>query len=74
MRYILLYMDLEFIGQSFQLLLQSPDLFLGTDGLLPLCNHLPLVAVAAQLHATLQLLQTHTEKVNKAPMWQHDKK
>lgn len=53
-------MDLEFIGQSIQFFLQSPDLLLGAHGLLPLCSQLPLVTAVAQLHATLQLLQTHT--------------
>lgn len=57
-----MYMDLEFIGQSLQLLLQSLDLLLGTDGLLPLCSQLPLVTAVAQLHATLQLLQTQKNK------------
>lgn len=53
-------MDFEFIGQLLQLLLQCPDLLLGTDGLLPLCRQLSLVTAVAQLRAALQLLQTHT--------------
>lgn len=57
---LFVYMDFEFVGHSLQLLLQSPDLLLGTDGLLPLCSQLPLVAAIAQLHAAFQLLQTHT--------------
>lgn len=61
---LFVYIDFEFVGHSLQLLLQSSDLLLGTDGLLPLCSQLPLVAAVAQLHAALQLLhtRTHTNK------------
>lgn len=63
----------EFIVQTFQVFLQSPDLILGTGGLLSFCSQLSLVAAVAQLNTFLQLLQTHANTKSKHNLLQNVK-